>query len=290
MLSRKIDSRDYYDFFPPNIHRAGDIWRGLPTYGTLGGKTCTGIVITPACDLAQQKCETITYIPVVPIEEYLSSSAFYFEIWTEVSSAIQALKLETYIAVPRRHALPSFEELEKAISTVPEALKKVADSSARDRLRRYSDFVGRARSRKVSTVSELSGVFRKRRYTDLLRGIVMNSYKIDIHFLPFDTKPKHISAVPQHSLALFRYPLTLPITLLNIAQRCTSDAWEYEISHNTEIQPLASHFDERPIRMATLKPAFLADMISRYIAMYVRLGLPDFTNETVAAYIAQLEQ
>jgi hypothetical protein len=66
-VPKKIDERDYYDFLPPNVHRTGDIWKSLPTFGTLSCRSAPGIVITPSCDLANNKSETITYIPIISI-------------------------------------------------------------------------------------------------------------------------------------------------------------------------------------------------------------------------------
>src|SRR5712671_1245325 len=70
-----IGAQEYYDLLPPFDHQPGDVWSSLPTYGTLRLKSVSGIVVTPACDLANRKVETITYLPIVSLQEYFSSRA-----------------------------------------------------------------------------------------------------------------------------------------------------------------------------------------------------------------------
>src|SRR5208337_4655601 len=70
---RRISARHYYDYLPPQTHACGDIWSNLTTLNLLGSSPVSGIVVTPACDLSQNKTETVTYLPVVPIRAYFST-------------------------------------------------------------------------------------------------------------------------------------------------------------------------------------------------------------------------
>jgi hypothetical protein len=128
-IPKKIDERDYYDFLPPNIHRTGDIWKALPTFGTLNCGLTAGIVMTPACDLANNKSETITYIPIVSITDYLNSPAFYVEIWSEIKSILEKSKMGQLILPPDRFELPTLDDIDTAIALTEQSHKKGEDKA-----------------------------------------------------------------------------------------------------------------------------------------------------------------
>ena len=50
------------------------------THGLLKESHLPGVVITPACDLANDKVETISYLPIIPIRNYLATTSFLPEI------------------------------------------------------------------------------------------------------------------------------------------------------------------------------------------------------------------
>jgi hypothetical protein len=63
----------------------------------------------------------------------------------------------------------------------------------------------------------LQEVLGKKKWTDIASKTCTNAYRPDIHFLPADSKPPSWSAIPEHSVVLFRYPLTAPIELFDAA-------------------------------------------------------------------------
>src|SRR4051812_20228192 len=76
----KITPAHYYDTSPMLGNSPGDIWSGLPTHGLLGTPHVSGIVITPACDLANHKVDTVIYLPVIRVLRYYSTMAALPEI------------------------------------------------------------------------------------------------------------------------------------------------------------------------------------------------------------------
>src|SRR5688572_11363006 len=75
-----LTQRDFYEANPSLENSPGDIWHGLPTQGLLPVFRSPGLVITPACDLAQRKVETITYLPIIPVRTWFSTLAALPEI------------------------------------------------------------------------------------------------------------------------------------------------------------------------------------------------------------------
>lgn len=73
-------AKHYYNSHPSGDHATGDIWANLPSHGLLRETFVPGLVITPACDLAQSKVETITYLPIVEVHEWFGSSSFRAEV------------------------------------------------------------------------------------------------------------------------------------------------------------------------------------------------------------------
>src|SRR5271157_3624696 len=70
-----ISVTDYYSFRPAKSHVPGDIWSGLAMHGLLGLQHAHGLIVTPACDLDNCKVETLTYLPIIPVQRLLRSVA-----------------------------------------------------------------------------------------------------------------------------------------------------------------------------------------------------------------------
>ncbi len=76
----KTTGSSYYDIMPPPDLGAGDIWTDLPAFGHLRKALCGGVVITPACDLSNKKVETVTYLPIITVDDYLLGRPFASEL------------------------------------------------------------------------------------------------------------------------------------------------------------------------------------------------------------------
>lgn len=76
-----------------------------------------------------------------------------------------------------------------------------------------------------SVTSRLRLLFTDKEFEQTAEKIVRNSYRLDLHFLPADGQPKDWSAVAEHSVVLFRYPMSVPLDLLDAAQTQSLKDW-----------------------------------------------------------------
>ena len=114
-IAPPLTGTSFYDNLPSPDHRTGDIWRHLPTFGTLTRVSTSGIIITPACDLANRKCEMITYLPIIPVADYIGSSAFRHECWQEILPLLSRLRDFGAVLPPSRFNLISDSDLQQLI-------------------------------------------------------------------------------------------------------------------------------------------------------------------------------
>jgi hypothetical protein len=85
-----------------------------------------------------------------------------------------------------------------------------------------------------------------------------------------------------HSVALFRYPLTVPVSLLDAAQDNALTDWTEATSALAVEEPMATLLAaRRPLKCLRLQSRFLPDLLTKYVSLYSRIGSPDFTRETV---------
>lgn len=257
----------YYERLPKSAHRTGDIWRSLPTFDILPMKHVSGVVITPACDLANHKTPTITYLPILSVADYLLSIAAYSCIRPVLIELFGALKLQDLAALLPRELHPSSTDLEYMRSALADSVNPrivrvldglaLLDGEQRD-----------GRNKRLKRLAHCLGD----RWSKMLERIVSNAYADDIHFLPPDTLHSAISAVPEPSVALFRLPLTLPRTRFDSAMENTS----------------ATVADQ--LKTATLQAPFLTDLLTRFARLYIRLGSPDLSETAIADMVSNISE
>jgi hypothetical protein len=293
----RVDAKAYYDTLPGGHHDCGDVWRNLPSFGLLGSELCTGIVITPACDLSWQKSDTITYLPIVPVRSYFSLDAALPAVFEKLSALAKAA------------AFPSLPQWEPDAYIAPDADQVIALRTAIQAFRS-------ARQRSAKVLSALDGLEAGLHIIDLIRSdgitaakpaqlstffgnewskikakIISNSYSPTLHFLPSDGQDPVFSGVRFHSVALFRYPITVPVKVLTYAQETAEPQWKARVQSLPVSKALQKEFaTAQPIKLASLRPAFLSDLLTRFAALYNRIGSPDFTSETVASYASEVDQ
>lgn len=283
-----LSGADFYDALPTADHRTGDIWTGLPTFGMLGRATVSGIVITPACDLAQCKSETVTYLPIIAVSEYLASTACRHDCWQEASRVLEKLPSFTAVFPPRRFELISDEDLEAAIGQGTDAKGRPLADAEMLRIQAYKAYVQASRSGSA-TIDHVKDVFKTDRFDTMTSRLVTNAFKSDIHFLPADSLAYGARPVPVHSVVLFRYPLTVPAPVLDMAQHSTEAQWKSSnIGTGSGHEEVLKQMPEWPVKLASLKNEFLSDLISRYLGVHIRLGSGDFTEQTVRAFCNEI--
>src|SRR6266511_2234781 len=186
----KVVPRDYYDVTPALGHAAGDIWSGLPAYELLGGVTFTGIVITPACDLANRKVETISYLPVIPIKRYFATPAFLPDLLRRVRGQLIAAGIDHQLESPAPFVWPSLAEVDDLIAKTKARLSNadVKTLAAAERAEAGLSLL-RAASQDSCCVPPpgvMACLLGDKEWASTLSSIVRNSFSPDIYFLPSD--------------------------------------------------------------------------------------------------------
>lgn len=282
-LNPKIEPRDYYKSLPSIEHETGDIWTNIPFPSLKNNFFSRGIVITPACDLSQNKTETVTVLPIVTINEYLYSKCFFYVVWLEVKTLLTQIGIN----MQNRYINPGEEEIKIAIDTMRvEGKTKESDIKKIEEYHKYLLFIEGKKTEKP----DLKKIFSEKGIKSIITDIVKNKYGNDIHFLPKDEHNKSGKILESHSLVLFRYPFSFPISILDIANSGNEQSWHFDMESYLPVYQLASIFERYPINVSALKDDFLSDLLSRYLAMYMRLGSRDFTKDTVSTFIRQIKE
>ena len=289
MILRKVTAEHYYDVTPRLENAPGDIWSGLPLHGLLGVENLPGIVITPACDLAQGKVETITYLPIIPFRAFFSLTAALPDIERAVDGQLAAAGLNGLVSWPSAYTLPTVAMLDAADSLFRErASLTLIGKKESETIRRAQ--AGLRLIRSIITpglfeanLSDLQLLFGDKEWNkQYVNRMVTNAFRADLHFLPSDRQQSSWSGVSSHSLVLFRCPMTAPIDIFAAAQDLSLSDWGGWCEQMADNVPMARRFAVcRPMKRVTLKPQFVSDLLTRFVSLYVRLGSPDFTLETV---------
>jgi len=289
-----VSSKDYYDSVPSADQYSGDIWSDIPSFGILPLEFVTGLVVTPACDLANRKAETITLLPVLPIHSYLSSISFLPELKRSLEGQLSAGGMGSLLSLPPGYIRPTKGDLTAMKEMVTSSLSESGLSAkARGSLARAVsgiDLLGMTCTGSVTrdSTEKVKHLMGDKAFGDLLSKIVRNGYRLDLHFLPSDEQKREWAGVAEHSVALFRYPVTVPTELLDLAQATREDAWTGVVDHLSPMYPCADRFSRRPLKRLRVRPRFMSDLLTRFTAVFSRLGSPDFTDNTVARYVKEM--
>jgi hypothetical protein len=280
----------FYTKFPRIDHTPGDIWSGLVCDKTLSPTQISGVVLTPACDLSNNKVETTTYLPVVSIRQYFSTAAVLPSVYKRILGLCQALEIQPKVWMAQRFELPAEDdvaELEVELSRVnPRHALRVPEVMAGiDLLRAILN-----RGLVDVSVATVKTFFGDKQAGDMLQKLLKNSYSSDVHFLPHDGLMQEYSAIPHASLVLFRYPCTTSLQLLDHAIETPESMWsEHAKSLDAKFPGAASLSPKRPIKLATLEPRFFADLLTRYVSLMIRLGAPSFEQAALSKMLQDLE-
>jgi hypothetical protein len=293
-MNLPISAADYYDGFPPNEHVPGDVWTGFPTFGVLPFAKCSALVITPACDLANRKVDTLTYVPIVRVSHFLTSTHLVGDVTRATEGQLQVAGLSLTLRKSGQ-IRPSVADLEAARTLLHDtfANKKAGqkESNARKRaesglLLLKSALTGLPLPDSVSHFRTLMG---ETECGNVCKKIVTNAYRMDIHFLPSDGQPEAWSAISGHSVALSRYPLTMPLPLLDLTTSTREEDWHSSLKpFATQFPCISSLVGQRPMKCLRIRPRFVSDLLTRFLALYGRIGSPDFSDGTVSTYVNQI--
>jgi hypothetical protein len=246
------------------------------------------LVVTPSCDLSNRKVNTITYLPIVSFLDWISSRDFLSEIVAAMSSLADQLGP---LGISNTSALDCSETFSSELSQQLDDLatrldKETPNKSLRTAAERYiagGKHLKCVRHGGRADVNNLETCLTKNRWLQVRTQIVKNALRSDLYFLPADgNSDLNLSAITLHSVALFRYPLTVPVSLLDAAQDTSLTDWTEATNVLAVEEPMATALSAvRPLKCLRLQNRFLADLLTKYVSLYSRIGSPDFTRETV---------
>lgn len=277
-----ITEKSFYSLVPDGYHSTGDIWMRLPSFGLLRQQYVSGLVVTPACDLANCKTETVTFVPIVPITDFLLMPEFLAEIRRQLIECLSNIGLRDRFSHPSSldgNLVDLVRELEGL------TLDK-SKAAMRPRCISGCKLVDAARSRSLPSaeisalVAELFGA----NWNAIKSRIIRNSYRSDLYFIPPDYQPIEWSAVPRHSLVLLRYLMTVPTYFMDQANSSDERDWA---SRRKALIDQKLHWCEQcheslpPLRTLRLKECFLSDLLTKLVGIYVRIGAPDLEETTL---------
>lgn len=286
---------DYYDGFPVNKHSPGDIWINLPSFGLWSEERIRGIVITPACDLAHRKTNVITYLPVVPVASIFISNLFFQELKDAVDGQLEAASIQK--KEERGGALNStsvawvakYKQLAEKKVSGNKVGKKEKDAAERalaglDVL--YCILSGEKAPAR-STIERCQKLLGEKKFRTVVDKVIGNGFS-DMYFLPKDGQQEDLAAVYEHSVALFRYPISVPMELLDMSLDLSISDWGGAVASVSGCIPQANFFNERPMKVAIVKNPFLLDLLTKFAVLYMRLGSPDFSKVTADRYAQEV--
>jgi hypothetical protein len=287
----KVSAKDYYDRNPSLAHLPGDIWSDLPTFGLLGLPRTRGLVITPACDLANRKVETITFLPMLSVREYLAAPGFRPDVARAVNGQLEAAGLGSLQLGKEFHHESS--DIDQVLTALTERQKESLSTKQQEAAVRATHGLEAMKTHfgtgDESRDRQLERLFGDKELSKILERILKNNHA-DLHFLPADGQKEEWSGVPVHSVVLFRYTLSLPVVLLERAQDIGLTDWDGCLTALSPIFPVATVLrGHRPVKRVTLRGRFLSDLITRYVGLFVRLGSPDFSQQTISGFISELK-
>jgi hypothetical protein len=293
-LLGRITERSYYDYLPPSAHAPGDIWMHFPTHGLLRRDLTSALVVTPSCDLSNHKVSTITYLPIISFLDWVSCRDFLPEVVGSMSSLeerLNPLGISSSSAINGGEAFSA--ELSNQLSVLADKLVNgEIPKPLRNACERYiagGKHLKRVGGGEPASVRDLEVCLTKNRWQQVRSQVVKNAFRSDLYFLPADGNEKDLSPVPKHSVTLFRYPLTAPVTVLDAAQDPSLSDWGTAVAAMATNEPMARAFaNVKPLKCLRLQQRFLSDLLTKYVALYSRLGSPDFSEETVEAMSREL--
>lgn len=287
----KSSNTNYYNRSPYGLIEPGDIFTNLPTMGLLKENFTPGLIITPACDLANKKTETITYLPILSIKSWLSSTSFYPELVTHFHNMWNQFEELSKSPLPKQLPEKYYIELlkeELGNIVVPNKKKDVSEKiySCLDLIDSILD--------ETSTEQNYSKIKETipKIINQTISRIVSNSYSSDLHFLLSETHEANEAFVlHDYSVVLFRFPITVPFEILDTAKDITAEnslTWN-SYKKNSPNKLCYTAFGDVPLRGLRLNQEYLSDLLTRYVSLYIRIGSPDFDNFTYQEIIEKIE-
>jgi hypothetical protein len=285
---------EFYDLFPLAEHVPGDIWSGLPSHGLTRSGLVNGLLITPACDLANCKTEVLTFLPILPIAQLLRSPVIVADIQRALAGQLAQAGAPALLQNPESHVPPSLPDLEAARDIMTKVREqKVAtaiDKAAERALHGIAALIELREGGMCASSDDVRAVLGAAKTDELINDFIRNQ-RSTAHFLPADGQDAAFSAVSTPSVALLRYPFSVATELLDVAQRSKEAQWPQAAASLSKMYPNVKEMHiERPLKRASVRPAFESDLISRFVGLFGRIGAPDLSPTFLARQAVMVTQ
>jgi hypothetical protein len=278
----------YYLRLPSGPPSQGDIWSNLPApYGHL--PICTGLVITPRCDLAHDKTPVINYLPIVAIEEFLEFFGGFALLEGESYRAREALKKAAEplgltqlvdLDYPIESILRDFEaNLERKAAELGISNKRASEylaifHSCGVRINEIATCL----SKTHLTSSEISAFVAPKAAAKYKLEMARNTVA-DLHFLP-----PCPSLLERASVVMMRHITTCTIEFLQSAKDCVSQK-DWERLRQTNLSADFASASLKPERLLRLKSPYLESLMARFGTLFARVGVRDIEGDRLQEMI-----
>jgi hypothetical protein len=286
----KATSADYYAQDALNEHMCGDVWWEMPTFGLLPLSTSIAIVITPACDLDNCKTETLTYLPCIPVQTYFSTPPIARRVKGELRQLLGSKYLSEFIPPLLNDDTLALSNYEAAqLSTL---LASHGEALGESKVKRITDGLALLKCITAGSLPDGMALFKSvfgKTGGRIIDEIVRNN-RPDTHFLPKDLQPAEYGVMPAHSVILFRYPVTVPMEIVEGIDYDADSAWKTAFRGRDFLTESLAMFGEKPpIKRGRVREPFMKDIITRYVASFGRLGSPDFSTQLASDICMEIE-
>jgi hypothetical protein len=272
-----------YLLLPSGPLTQGEVWSHLPSlYPPYSSSP--GVVITPRCDFAHAKSLVVTYLPLISIDLLMENHGWHALLNREISKSANTLRRlaqpigaaewlefgippEQVPGLVREHGLS--ENLSKHLHTFE------------SELRRLSALQSAIAAQGPIVAESVQSLLQDRDIQRYKEEIIRNSVS-DVHFFP-PCPP----VITTPSIALLRYVQSCPLDLLRDAQSCKTERdWNKQCRERwSDICARCEH----PQRLFRVKSPYIEQLVSRFISLFVRVGVRDLDSELVANYAAGKE-
>ena len=271
-----------YEFVPDSLeHRPGDIWVDLPCIRALWTPCSMAVVITPACDLKNCKSESITVLPLVPLKKVLGGIPFVRVFRSNLNEVLKRHALPAASDDEQKTNLPSAAELQQLRTAIELARDCRVVAADLARLVAGEQLLTGLRTGDLTVDQrfDLAKVLLGKANFRKLASSIIENEELPYHYFPADDQSAELTAISEPMVALLRFPVSFPVSILDLAGHVAAADWPAHVGDLAAFEPIASDFvAKRPVKVAQLKSRFCADLLTRFVSVFVRLGAPELPS------------
>jgi hypothetical protein len=262
----------YYLQLPTGGPTQADVWTNLPTQHGVGD-TCTGMIITPRCDFAHSKSPVVNYLPLVPLRQYLLTSACFPLVEQAITDTRDFLKSKSN-RLGIAHLFDLNLPLEEIVSNLRSSNTSSSERSEKhysaclrefnDGWQRYVTLTGIA-SKDELKIEEIKQFVKNKQFVRLQRDIILNNSS-DSFFIPSCR-----GLIEEPSVVLLRHIYTCDIELLDERSRSMLGG-------------------KSPERLLRLNSPFMESLMAKLASLFTRVGTRDLPPAVVEGLISSFDE